>query len=473
MADESATDYTKFTHPQAVNRCKDIFDELERFSNKETLTAEDEVTFAALTAEFDALDEHRKGLERASEMARVKAVREELRSGVQSGKYHLEGGASSSNDYSHDAILEPDSVEDHRFQDPWKLSEMRFGTSPEARAQEFRARAMAAIEKMPATKDKVREAATEILEKFDDDKGSLAQQCLLTSSPAYMRGWSKMARGNQHLLTQDEQRALDDVRKVARNVVATGNKWNGVSSGSVSWSFDSEAAEVSDDTTTFAQPSIDIFTARGFVPISIEAHGDEANVTQEVARLLAFGKDELEASKFALGTGTGEPWGICKALQGTASEINAAADDTFARADVDTIQGSLPARYRANASWLANNLIYNKIRAFDTAGGSAFWANYGMGRPAELLGRPAYEAEAMDGTVTTSGAVSNFILIFGDFSNYVIADRIGMSVEFIPHMFHTSNNRPSGQRGWFAYYRVGADSVNDGAFRLLDVPSAA
>jgi predicted phage gp36 major capsid-like protein len=35
------------------------------------------------------------------------------------------------------------------------------------------------------------------------------------------------------------------------------------------------------------------------------------------------------------------------------------------------------------------------------------------------------------------------------------------------HLF--SNNRPSGQRGWFARYRTGADSVNDGAFRILDI----
>ena len=79
----------------------------------------------------------------------------------------------------------------------------------------------------------------------------------------------------------------------------------------------------------------------------------------------------------------------------------------------------------------------------------------------------------MDSTVTTSGAVSNLILIFGDFENYVIADRIGVTVQFIPQLFHTSNNRPSGQSGWYATFRMGADSVNDDGFRMLDVPSAA
>ena len=44
--------------------------------------------------------------------------------------------------------------------------------------------------------------------------------------------------------------------------------------------------------------------------------------------------------------------------------------------------------------------------------------------------------------------------------------RPGMNVEFVPHLFTTGSNRPSGQRGLYAWWRVGADSVNDLAFRL-------
>jgi HK97 family phage major capsid protein len=324
-----------------------------------------------------------------------------------------------------------------------------------------------------------------------------------------MRGWSKMARNTPQNITPEESRALqavesframsltdtaggflvpfqldptviitsagsrNDIRSKARQVVATGDVWNGVSSGAVSWSWDAEGAEVSDDTTTFAQPAITVHKAAGFVPITIEAMQDEANVAQEVGRLHAFGKDTLEADAFATGSGSGQPFGIVTALAGTSSEINAATDDVFAIADVRSLYNALPARHRANAAWLANNSIYTLIRAFDTGGGGGFWANLNGDRPEQLLGRDVLEAEGMDGVVTTAGAVSNFVLCFGDFENYVIADRIGMTVEFIPHLFHTSNNRPSGQRGWYAHTRMGADSVNDNAFRLLDVPSAA
>jgi HK97 family phage major capsid protein len=84
-----------------------------------------------------------------------------------------------------------------------------------------------------------------------------------------------------------------------------------------------------------------------------------------------------------------------------------------------------------------------------------------------LLGKPVYESEDMDAVINATQ--ENYMAVFGDFSNYVIADRIGMTVEFIPHLFGTANGDQTGQRGWYAYYRTGADSVNDAAFRMLNV----
>lgn len=495
------------THSQAIKRMDEIHARMEEIGELDEITAEERAEFDSLKGEFDQVRSHAEKLEVAAELA---AVRSAAPKGGR--RLRVEAGSSqgSRDDYDRDSILEPDSIQDCRFRNPWDLTEVRtFGRDSGEVASELRARALSAIEKMQSASDNVRAAATKIIEEFDTTDSKLARQVLVTSSPAYLRAWSKMARNAQHTLSADEVRAMNevntframsltdnaggylvpfqldptviitsagsrnDIRQVARSVVATGDTWNGVSSGAVSWSWDAEAAQVSDDATTFAQPSIPIYKAAGFVPISFEALQDEQNVAQEVAKLLAFGKDTLEATAFATGSGSTQPTGIVTALTGTSSEINAATDDTFALADVYSVQGALAARYRPQASWLANNLIYNKIRQFDTAGGAGLWERVGADRPAQLLGRPALEAEAMDGVVTTSGAVSNFILVFGDFSNYVIADRIGMTVDFIPHLFSTSNGRPSGQSGWYAHYRVGADSVNDGAFVMLDVASAS
>ena len=58
------------------------------------------------------------------------------------------------------------------------------------------------------------------------------------------------------------------------------------------------------------------------------------------------------------------------------------------------------------------------------------------------------------------------IAVIGDFRYYVIADRLGLTLEVIPHLFDT-NNMPTGQRGLYAYWRNGAKVVDANAFRTL------
>ncbi|MCX5584277.1 phage major capsid protein [Streptomyces erythrochromogenes] len=495
----------ELSHSQAVIRLSDIQAELERLGEKPELTSEDEQSFDELTREFADVDNHRRQLERKSALERVRSATKTTER--RPAATRIEGGTPTSarDGYDLDPVLHPDSVEDQRFRNPWDLSEVRtFGQTKGQVARELRARSLSAIERMGGANDAVRQAATNIVERWDDGDSRLAKLCLATSSPEYMRAWSKCAAGKGHMITPDEQRALEramsltdsaggylvpfqldptviitangstnPLRQAARKVVATGDVWNGVSSGAVSWSWDAEATEVSDDTTTFAQPTVPVHKAQGFVPISIEALEDEANVTQEVARLLAFGKDTLESAAFITGSGSGQPTGLVTALAGGSSEVAPTTVETFAAADVYKMDNALPARYRANASWVANRAIYNLIRQFDTSGGSQMWERIGADVPPMLVGRPALEAEDMDGTFSAAATANNYILAYGDLSNYVIADRVGMTVEFIPHLFATGNNRPSGQRGWYAYYRVGADVVNDGGIRLLNVATTA
>lgn len=494
----------ELSHSQAVIRLRDIQAELERLGEKEDLTAEDDQNFDELTREFAEVDGHRRQLERTAALQRVRSATKSTERGPAAVK--IEGGTphSSRDGYDIDPILHPDSVEDCRFRNPWDLSEVRtFGQSKGQISREMRARALSAVTKMGGASDRVRAAATDIIEKWDDGDARIARHCLATSSPEYLRAWSKVAAGKGHMITPDEQRALEramsltdsaggylvpfqldptviitangsrnQIRQVARQVVATGDVWNGVSSGAVSWSWDAEGTQVSDDTTTFAQPTVPIHKAAGFVPISIEALEDEANVTQEVARLLAFGRDTLEAAAFTTGSGSGQPTGIVTALAGGSSEVAPTTAETFAAADIYKLDNALPARYRAGASWLANRAIYNLVRQFDTGGGAQMWERIGSDVPPELLGRPALEAEDMDGTFDATATANNYLLVYGDFSNYVIADRVGMTVEFIPHLVG-ANQRPTGQRGWYAYYRVGADSVNDAAFRMLNLATTA
>lgn len=502
----------ELSHPQAVIRLQDIAAELERLGNIEDPTADQEQQFDELTREYAQVDKHRKKLERDAALARVRGsaqaterrpaaldLRTERGSSVEPGSQH-------GNDYDRDPLLNPDDVRTGRFRNPWDLSEVRsFSRSREEVNQELRARAICAVERMSGANDKIRGVATDVLERFDDINASIAKLALATSSPEYLRAWGKVAMGRNHLITEPERNALEralsltdaeggylvpfqldptlvltstgtrnPIRQISRKVVATGDIWNGVSASDVVWNWRPEEEEATDDSPAFGPLAIPNHKANGFVPISIEAMGDAQNITAEVGRLLARGKDTLEATALTVGTGVNQPTGIVTALAASAGGISivTAAGEAFTIADLYTLDGALPTDFRSGASYVANRGIFNLVRQFDTAGGANLWERIGADVPNQLLGRPAYEAENMDATWNPAVAGDNYVLIYGDFENYVITDRIGMTVEFIPHLFGPTRRMPTGQRGWYAWYRVGADSVNDNGFRMLNIETA-
>ena len=72
---------------------------------------------------------------------------------------------------------------------------------------------------------------------------------------------------------------------------------------------------------------------------------------------------------------------------------------------------------------------------------------------------PLYEAEFR----------ADDILLFGDVSQYRIVDRVGLVMLYNPMVMGSANQRPTGQAGWFGYWRVGADVQTSNGFRLLKI----
>ena len=58
-------------------------------------------------------------------------------------------------------------------------------------------------------------------------------------------------------------------------------------------------------------------------------------------------------------------------------------------------------------------------------------------------------------------------MIFGDFRYFLIVDRIGMTVEIVPHLFGATNQRPIGSRGLLAYWRNTSRVLSTAAFKTL------
>ena len=84
------------------------------------------------------------------------------------------------------------------------------------------------------------------------------------------------------------------------------------------------------------------------------------------------------------------------------------------------------------------------------------------------FGEPAYESSSMDGVIATGG---HKVLLYGDGRHYFIVERIGMTLVYDPIIKAAANQRPTGQAGWFGFWRVGADSSVAGASTALRVLS--
>jgi HK97 family phage major capsid protein len=88
-------------------------------------------------------------------------------------------------------------------------------------------------------------------------------------------------------------------------------------------------------------------------------------------------------------------------------------------------------------------------------------------REGPVIGMPKVELSTMGTATTTTGTK---IMMAGDWkTGYLIADRLGMQVELVPHLFGAANHYPTGQRGLFAIWRTGRGVVAANALRYLEV----
>lgn len=331
-----------------------------------------------------------------------------------------------------------------------------------------------------------------LLDTVDDEQGTLARRVLVTGSPVYQRAFGKALTSlSTHGLTAEEQRALslgsdgaggyavpfqldptviltsdgvvNPLRQVSRVVQITGKKWEGVSTTGTTVSRSAEAAQVDDNSPTFTQPSVGTTRVTGFVPFSTELEASWGALQSEITMVLDDAKATEEAGSFMSGNGTApQPQGLLTALAAASgSVIPTAGDSAYAVADLYALDEDLPPRARARAVFMGSKAVYNKTRQFATTDGPSLWVRLGASTPPELIGYPAYEASEMGSDIT-----SDYFLVLGDFSKFLIVDRVGMSVELVPHLFG-ANGRPTGQRGVLAIWDNACLVLDANSFRVL------
>jgi HK97 family phage major capsid protein len=382
-------------------------------------------------------------------------------------------------------------------------------SSPEQETRNLKDNALRAIERAfvpqatggqdAVTKEVAQGRAEHILRTTHEygQTGDVARRILATGSPTYNRAFGKSLAGLP--LNAEETRAMsltgsgggfavpfaldptliptsnyvvNPTRALARVVTISGaNTWQGVTSPTVTASYVAEATEATDNAPTLVQPTATVNKAHSFVPFSIEISEDWEAIQGEMAMMIQQGKDELEGVQFVTGAGTTVfPQGF---VTGTTTTVAASTGLTVTAANLYALEAALPPRFRPNESFVANRGIYNVLRAIDTAGGAALWLYVSQGLTtqaptpgntgATLLGRGAWEASAMQATVVNATK----IMVVGDFSYFLIVDRIGMNVEVVPHIFGATSRFPIGQRGLYAYWRNTSKVLSAAAFVAL------
>lgn len=377
----------------------------------------------------------------------------------------------------------------------------RQSAGPEDEVRALRDNVMRAIEKerFPnpnVDNDAARAQVERLMEQFADSRDGedlyrFTRHILQTGSPQYRSAFGKLLKGVH--LNPEESRAMsltgsaggyaipytldptviytgtgsvNPYRQpgMARQIQIIGNEWRGVSSDGIVASYGDELTETTDNSPTLAQPTANVEKAQAWIPFSIEVGEDWGSLQGELAKLLQKGKDKLEATKFTSGAGHGshEPEGILTGATGTVAGGSA----TYAVANLYALEQALDPEFQPNASWLANRAHYNRIRQLDDYGGADLWMQlpqglqHGGNIQKGLLGYQSFESSAM----STSAANGQTVMVFGDFDYFAVVDRIGMSLELIPHVMGASG-RPIGQRGVYAHWRNTSKVLTPNAFK--------
>lgn len=469
---------------------RSIDDRQERIQEIDQRVAELDEEFANTRMTDEARDEwNRLNSERdehESTVAELKRRKERLRK--------VAGNPSA----TEQAQTEAPAVVRKRGDEIYDLSRIRAESrSEEDHVERLHDNAKRAIEKASfpgpsSQREQLQGHVSQLLERVDNQSGDFAKRILATGSPAYDRAFGKMLLQGQHALSSEEQRAmsvgtgteggfavpfqldptviltndgsLSPLRQIARVEQTTSKTWQGITSSGITVSRSGEGTAASGNDFSIAQPEVSPTRVVADVRFSVEIDQDWAQLRNEIARLLQDAKMREEDVSFVTGDGTGNnPSGVAATLAASSEVLD---DGTFDVDDLYAMEQALPVRFRQRARWLGNKSTYNDVRSLSTGSdGGDLWVRLGSGQPSELLGYPAHEASAMADN-TTDG---NRYLLFGDFSEFLIVDRLGMNVEVNPHVVDPSTGRWTGQRAVVAAWRNSSLVLVDNAFRALTV----
>jgi HK97 family phage major capsid protein len=333
---------------------------------------------------------------------------------------------------------------------------------------------------------------------------AFARWMVATEAPAYRSAFPKLVGQAHPILTEEEGRAVqlvnelratmnittdaqggygipvlidptiiltgqgtpNDFFQIARVENITNDEWRGLTSAGATSYWTTEGVTFTDGSPTLAQPSVPTKKLTTLVKYTFEFQGDYPNWASEMATIMGESHSEKLVEAFTQGLGTtAQPQGIVTGLEANAatSKVMVTTDGSLGAVDYYNLWAALPVRYKNNARWMQDTTVSNAVRQFAAGTGME-------GDLPRLFGKPVHYNDYMDDAVGSGGTTSASDYtpaIVGDWRGFLIANRIGATIETVQHMIDTTSGNPNGTRGTFMWARVGSGVVNPNAFRYL------
>ena len=458
----------------------ELRDELAALSELAELDEDQEARFDELTGDespvYDLRDERQKLEQRLK-------VLDTVREAADAGHKTAEDGEDRSIQFQKQTNMDVDPVRGSR-------TEIR-DAALKALESEHKRQAVDVSDASAAHIEKMIRTKTHNL-----DGDVIARRMLVTESDGYKSAFAKAMHDAQPAFTPEEARAVNQFRAVEQGLTdasggfgvpvlidpsiiltsgavsapllgvsrienITNDAWRGVSSAGVAFTATAEAVAATATQATLAQPIITPEKTMAYIPYSFEIGGDYPNFAGEMAALIEAAYIDYLSQETA--TGAAGVVGIFTAVDANAAnEVVVTTSGLLAPEDALIVHNALPERSRPRAAWFMDVSVESQLRVGADGYGTRDLSSEGIG---PLLGKRVLLSDHAPAFTGTTGTVN--LAVFGDFSKYVIAQRVGMNIELIPNVVNGSGV-PTGQRAWLAWARVGADLVDDvSAFRLL------
>ena len=231
---------------------------------------------------------------------------------------------------------------------------------------------------------------------------------------------------------------------------------------SASWAAIAEEAAFSDQTPTVGQVAFSIEKSGGLVKVTRELLDDSAvNLPALLSQLFNEAAGRFEDAGILNGNDSAQYDGI---LGSGVADYVMAATGALTTADLLGIFYTLNSQFRQNATWVMPSLITKVVNTIQsTAAGVTGLDSLTASPDTALLGKAVINADdTSNNGLATALSANNEIGVLGDFRNYYIFDRIGMTIRRNDSLYMGND-----QVGFFATRRGDGQIALTDSFKIL------